>query len=125
MGFREREKGRLMGLKGNLFSSEACEPGWYKRDIYLFCLAADHSSENLHRTIRSDALDYFRARKIPWHDGYGPKRALPSNHLCCSQSACVNFWFPFVRQPAALRGVLQDIGYPVAEVLPFEVDEDR
>ena len=47
----------------------------------------------------------------------------PSNHLCCSQSCCVNFWFPFVRAPHELAAVLRKIGYDVGEVLPFTEDE--
>ena len=119
MGFREREKKRLVPLKEDLFSAEACEAGIYGREQYDFCLRDDCASENLHGRIREDALRYFEKRNIPWHDGIGGG---PSNHLCCSQSACVNFWFPFGQAPEALTAVLRELGYDVAEMLPFEAD---
>jgi len=122
MGFKEREKIRLVPLKKSLFSANACTAGSYNGSQYEFCLADDCSAENLHKSIRSDALEYFRTRDIPWHAGKGEKHALPSTHLCCSQSACVNFWFPFIRDASALRAILSDVGYSVSEVLPFVND---
>ncbi len=119
MGFREREKGRLAPLKTKLFSGEACEPGVYRKKPRTFCLRRDRASENLHASIRNDAQDYFRRRDIRWHDGVGDG---PSNHLCCSQSFCVNFWFPFRSAPGPLAAVLRGLGYDVAEMLPFELD---
>jgi len=120
MGFRDREKRRLEPLKDDLFSDPASEPGLYGRQRRAFCLHEHHSQENLHETIRDDALRYFATRGIRWHDGID---LAPSNHLCCSQSCCVNFWFPFVRAPQELAAVLREIGYDVAEVLPFCGDE--
>ena len=124
MSFRDREKERLLPLKAKLFSPKACSPGEYKGKTYDFCLQDDRSSENLHASIRDESIAYFEARGIPWHDG---KRAnkpkdRPSNHLCCSQSACVNFWFPFSSRPKELAGVLRALGYDVADILPFELD---
>ena len=119
MGFRDREKRRLIELKTELFSAEACEPGWYAKKRRDFCLHEDRASENLHTSIRADAVDYFRERGIPWHDGIGEG---PSNHLCCSQSFCVNFWFPFRDAPGPLGAVLRGLGFDVAEMLPFELD---
>ena len=119
MGFREREKERLVPLKKDLFSARACKTGTYRRKRYDFCLHNECASENLHGHIREDALRYFEKRNIPWHDGIGGG---PSNHLCCSQSACVNFWFPFGHAPEALTAVLRELGYDVAEALPFEAD---
>ena len=119
MGFREREKERLVRLKKDLFSDEAGTPGTYGRKRYDFCLRNDCASENLHGSIRENALRYFEKRRISWHDGIDGG---PSNHLCCSQSACVNFWFLFAQAPEALTAVLRELGYDVAEVLPFEAD---
>jgi hypothetical protein len=67
-------------------------------------------------------LEYFRRRGIHWHDGTGQDESLPSSHICCSQSACVNVLFPFIRNPDALCNVLQGIGYPAENVLPFVGD---
>lgn len=119
MGFREREKTRLVPLKSELFTVEACEEGLYRKERREFCLREDRASENLHANIRKDALDYFRHRNIRWHDGIEDG---PSNHLCCSQSFCVNFWFPFKNAPGPLSTVLRGLGYDVAEMLPFELD---
>ena len=119
MGFREREKSRVVPLKGELFSAEACEPGLYGQRRYDFCLRNDRASENLHASIRDQAIDYFRERNIPWHDAVN---GVPSNHLCCSQSFCVNFWFPFRHSPGTLVSVLRDLGFDVAEILPFDLD---
>jgi len=119
VGFREREKKRLVPLKKDLFSIAACEAGIYRGKPYDFCLGNDCASENLHGHVREDALRYFEKRNIPWHDGIGGG---PSNHLCCSQSACVNFWIPFAQAPEALSAVLRELGYEVAEMLPFEAD---
>ena len=121
MTFRDREKKRLEPLKARLFTERACHPGVYRgRGARLsFCLNEDFAEENLHAGIRDAALAYFAERKIGWHHGKG---GLPSNHLCCSQSCCVNFWFPFVQAPQQLAAVLRGLGYDVAEMLPFEAD---
>lgn len=124
MSFRDREKVRLVPLKYRLFSGVACDPGLYRGKRRDFCLWNDNSDENLHRSLREPALAYFAERAIPWHDGRtdAADRGTPSHHLCCSQSFCVNVWFPFREHPDRLGAVLAELGYPVAEVLPFESD---
>ena len=119
MSFRDREKSRLVPIKDRLFSAPACRPGQYRKKRYAFCLHEAHGSENLYAKIRPAALQYFRDRRIPWHDG---KDGNPSNHLCCSQSCCVNIWFPFVYAPRELAEVLRGLGYDVAEMLPIYSD---
>ena len=84
-----------------------------------FCLHEDFGAENLEAGIRDAALEYFEDRAIPWHDGAGSG---PSNHLCCSQSCCVNFWFPFVQAPDQLGAVLRGLGYDVEEMLAIDRD---
>ena len=84
-----------------------------------FCLHEDCRSENLEAGIRDAALAYFEDREIGWHDGKGNE---PSNHSCCSQSCCVNFWFPFMRAPEQLGAVLRGLGYDVEEVLVIDAD---
>ena len=120
MGFRDREKRRLEPLKEGLFTDAACQSGLYRRQRRPFCLHEHHAQENLHELIREDALRYFEKCGIGWHDGID---GAPSNHLCCSQSCCVNVWFPFVRAPHKLAAVLREIGYDVDEVLGFSDDE--
>ena len=119
MTFRDREKKRLEPLKARLFSEAACVDGMYRGTPRTFCLHEDHSAENLQPSIREAALKYFTDRDIVWHDGKGDG---PSNHLCCSQSCCVNFWFPFATDPKELGAVLRGLGYDVAEILPVNAD---
>ena len=85
-----------------------------------FCLYEDFSAENVEAGIRDAALAYFEDRGIGWHDSKGNG---PSNHLCCSQSCCVNFWFPFIQAPNELGAVLRGLGYDVAEMLPLYGDQ--
>ena len=106
-------------MKPQLFTSEACEPGIYRKKPRNFCLRNDRAKENLHATIRDKALLYFKERGIGWHDGVGNGT---SNHPCSSQCCCVNFWFPFSHAPGQLASVLRGLGYDVAEMLPFELD---
>lgn len=65
MGVREREKKRLVPLKEELFSVEACEAGMYRGEQYDFCLRNDCASENVYDHIREDVLRYFEKRNIP------------------------------------------------------------
>lgn len=127
MTFRDGEKKRYEALKGNLFSPEACKPGTYRKIPRSFCLADGHSAENLYADLREDAITYFRERSITWHDGwpdrYGNGRGLPSNHLCCSQSACVNCLWPMTRDADLLASVFRPFFPDLAEVLPFKADE--
>ncbi len=122
MGYRDKEKKRLISLKPTLYSGAACIPGTYNGITYPFCLADPCTVENLYAGIREEALTYFKERNIPWHGGKGKHKCLPSGHLCCSQCACTNFLFSFARDPEALMATLIDLGYPVAEVLPFSGD---
>ena len=92
----------------------------YRGKAREFCLRNDRAWENLHASIRDAALSYFKERRIGWHYGVGGG---PSNHLCCSQSCCVNFWMPFRDAPVQLALVLRGLGYDVAEMLPFYLDE--
>lgn len=119
MTFRDREKKRLEPLKRMLFSERACRSGMYRGARRDFCLHEDSSTENLEVSIRDAALNYFEDRGIKWHDG---KAGGPSNHLCCSQSCCVNFWFPFIQAPEALCAVLRGLGCDVQAMLPIESD---
>src|SRR3990170_1142140 len=122
MTYREAEKGKYQGLKNNLslFSAAAQLNGTYRGRTYPFCLADEHSDENLYMDIRKAAIDYFALRGIPWHDGL-ENRTLPSNHLCCSQSCCVNFLFPMSERPDIINKVFSTRSlYPeMLEPLPF------
>ena len=69
MAFRDREKARYERVKPQLFSPEAQRLGKYRNLPRSFCLADDHASENLYPGFRTAAIQYFRQRSIPWHDG--------------------------------------------------------
>lgn len=128
MTFRDKEKERLNLLKPELFGLNPCDKGYFpklKKD-YEFCLPINRADENLHDSMRNEAIKYFTDRNIGWHDGFmDPVKKLnfPSNHLCCSQSFCVNAFFPFRNNPGCLKEVLIKLGYPVKEMLPIEKDK--
>ena len=110
--FRDRQKEKYSDseFKKALFSKDARARGTYKGHEYDFCLADAHSWENLHQSLRDEAIAYFLSRHIQWHDGK-KSRTLPSNHLCCSQSCCVNFLFPMHSNDRLLAAVFKAI-YP-------------
>lgn len=120
MTFRDREKRRYRELKPVLFGPEAQSDGTYRGKPRYFCLADNRSSENLYKDIRDSAITYFQARKIKWHDGLDEGRK-PSNHLCCSQSCCVNFLYPMVSRPDLVKRIFGRF-YPVSIPLPIDKD---
>ena len=122
MKFRDREKQRYLEIKPILFSAQAQSYGNYNDKPRSFCLADDCASENIFADFRTAAIRYFDARKITWHDGL-EKARIPSNHLCCSQSCCVNFFFQMANDRALLEDVLR-IFYPdLVEALPIYCDD--
>jgi hypothetical protein len=127
--FLAREKRRLGALKPRLFSAAAQGKGRYGKngEAYPFCLADGHSDENLHESVREEALRYFKNRDIPWHDGFpdaeGDEAALPSSHLCCSQCACVNALAPMMRDGELLARALRLFLPELKEPLSFDADK--
>ncbi len=119
--FREREKERYKKLKACLFSSTAQQDGTYRGRPRCFCLADNCSSENLYTSIRKSAIEYFNARNITWHDGLQERR-VPSNHLCCSQSCCVNFLFPMATDQKLLANIFSHFYPDLVEPLPIDKD---
>ena len=120
--FRDSEKERYKKLKPILFGSAAQADGTYRGKPRSFCLADGYSAENLHEGIRKDAIYYFRDRKITWHDGLDDRR-LPSNHLCCSQSCCINFLYPMTINKELVSAVFGQIYPDLAEPLWIDKDE--
>lgn len=117
--FLETEKRRQARLKAvsPYFSEAARSDGVYKGKPRPFCLPLDCAEENLFSEIRQNALAYFAAQSIKWHDGRNGK---PSNHLCDSQVCCVNFLFSFADKPDTLVKVLRPIFPGLREMLPIE-----
>ncbi len=128
-GFRDREKTRQTVLKTDraLFSEGAQEKGNYGTKYYPFCLGGSVPGENLYIGIREPAIEYFRDRGIPWHKGEQGQvsQDLPSRHLCCSQSMCVNALFPLRDDPKTLATLLTKLGYPIRQPLPFNPSEGK
>lgn len=124
MTFRDREKERYTKLKPIpfLFSRAAQDNGNYRGKPRPFCLADDYSAENLYVIIRKDAIRYFLDRGIPWHDGL-KGRHLPSNHLCCSQSCCINFLFPLVKRPDIIKTIFSRYYPKITSCLPITEDK--
>lgn len=122
MKFRDSEKQRYEPLKPLLFSEAAQRHGIYRKLPRSFCIADECSSENLFKTFRAPAIQYFRQRRIPWHDGL-IRRTMPSNHLCCSQSCCVNFLYPFVQNRAVAEEIFRQFYPDLSELLPMDQDE--
>jgi hypothetical protein len=122
--FRDREKERYGKVKKDkdLFSEEAQKEGQYSKIKREFCLADEYSHENLYRGIRDSAITYFLIRGIPWHDGLKGAH-LPSNHLCCSQSCCVNFLFPLVKRPDLVKSFFGFYFPGIIEALPIDADK--
>ena len=123
MSFRDSEKQRYKELKPILFSPDAQSPGTYKNKTYPFCLSDDYSHENLHESFRDEAIEYFEARNIPWHDAPKGQESMPSSHLCCSQTMCVNTLFPMTTDKGLLRKTFQVYFPEMKEPLPFTADE--
>ena len=121
--FRDQEKDKYSDpkFKKALFSQNAQAKGTYRGHEYDFCLTDDRSAENLHQSLRNEAIGYFSSRNIQWHDGK-ESQTLPSNHLCCSQSCCVNFLFPMQSNDKLLKHVFKGI-YPELEA-PLTMIED-
>ncbi len=120
MSFRDQEKARYQPIKAQVFTAVACQPGIYQGKPRDFCLADTNAEENLFTGFRDDAMRYFSDRGIHWHDGDGGK---PSNHLCCSQTCCVNFLWPMVKHPDLLADVFHPFYPEMAEVLPLDADQ--
>ncbi|MBN1369709.1 MAG: hypothetical protein JW954_05690 [Dehalococcoidaceae bacterium] len=126
--FRNKEKERYELIKDKnvstgkpLFSSGAQMPGCYNGIYRTFCLHDDLSDENLYGSIRESAKGYFAERGIPWHKGL-KKGSFPSNHLCCSQSCCMNFLFPMADKPLLLKAVFNHSLTDIDKVLPLFLD---
>ncbi len=119
MGYRDDEKAFYEANSVAIFGEQAGVMGGDYRNIPRdFCLPNDLSAHNLHNSIRSHAIQYFLDRSIPWHDGFPIETSggiinsgRPSNHTCCSQSQCVNVFFPFREEPAALLKLVRGLGF--------------
>jgi len=120
--FRDKEKNRYKGLDPLLYDAGIQYGGTYKKRPRSFCLTDANIGANLCKDIRLPAIEYFLRREIRWHDGL-LDGLVPSNHLCCSQSCCVNFLYPMVGDPSLLMQVFQHY-YPNMKE-PLSIEQDR
>lgn len=79
-----------------------------------FILPPQHARLNLWDPIRVEALNYFQAEGIVWHDGdntfYGNSPAgSPSPHLLDSQICAVNFWWGLGQSSSGLTTALKAV----------------
>ena len=120
--FLEREKTRQAEFKRRspYFSPAARAPGVYRKALRPFVLPRDLARENLFPGIREAAPRFFAQHKIKWHDGQAGN---PSNHLCDSQVCCVNFLFPYAKEPNALADLLDPVIPNLRKMLPVEDDQ--
>lgn len=112
MTFESRENSRNHLLRTQLFSADTVA-----RMTKTGYLAAGDGQENLCPGIRQAAHDFFITRQIAGH-GQGAWDV----SLTSSQVACVNCFYPFIRQPEALTAIFRPILGDVAEVLPIEAE---
>jgi len=113
---RERTSQTVFKQSSPYISESARADGFYLGKSRTFCLPTEYAEQNLFPEIQSPALAYFATHKIKWHQGENDK---PNNHMCSSQVCCVNFLFPFSKNPEALAHVLRPI-FPIQAMLPIE-----
>jgi len=132
MTFRDTEKKRYIRIKENdeLFSPEARISGscMNKHGVFVnpkYCLNDKYSEENIFKGFREKAIDYFSKRGIEWHKPKKTKLPIdkPDNHMCCSQSFCVNTLFYFIDKKEELNVLLNKLGFDSIEILPFYLDK--
>lgn len=113
--FRQHEAERIKNRREQLFSTAACQS--FSDDIHL---GKGFENENLYQDIRSDALQFFKARNIAWH-GNGTC----DSSLLSSQVAAVNFLFPLLSRPEELAAVFGESFADVMEALPITADKQE
>lgn len=117
--FLESEKPKQVQFKhtSSTISEQARADGVFKAKPRPFCLPPEYAQENLYPPIRQTAMAFFADHHIGWHQGQDGK---PSNHLCSSQVACVNFLFPFTNKPEELAILLRPVFPQIDRMIPVE-----
>jgi hypothetical protein len=117
--FLESEKPKQVHFKHTsaTISEQARAEGLFKGKPRPFCLPPEYAEENLYPPIRQAVMAFFAKHNIGWHQGQNGK---PSNHLCSSQVAGVNFLFPFTDKPAELANLLKPVFPRIDHMIPVE-----
>ena len=71
--------------------------------------------KNIYPSIRTEALQYFRANRISWWGGY-----FPTGHVLSSQIACLNHLYPLRYDKDAVLRLLQTVSADFDTVLPID-----
>lgn len=116
----EKKRQTVFKLTSNYFTKEARKKGLYRGKLYPFCLPIYQATQNLFPPIQQEVIKHFSKHNIFWHNSALPD--MPSNHLCSSQVYCVNFLYPFAKNPKALKELLLPI-YPNIETI-LEIEKD-
>ena len=83
-------------------------------DIYEHILPARQWTQNLWPGIRRTAVDYFRRKKIKWHNERG--------NLLSSQILCVNIFFLLKNHTSLLDGFLREFYPSLAKVTDIDFE---
>ncbi|MEN6580391.1 MAG: hypothetical protein ABFD05_07140, partial [Anaerolineaceae bacterium] len=113
----EKPKQALFKHTSATISEKARAEGLFKSKPRPFCLPPEYAEENLYPPIRQAAMAFFADHNIGWHQGQNGK---PSNHLCDSQVACINFLFPFADKPGELANLLRTVFPRIDHMIPVE-----
>jgi hypothetical protein len=111
----EREKQRLFKKNSVELSQKPNGQDQYNDIDADDDLREDFTYENLFKGIRESAEGFFKNHEIKWHP-------VGRYHVLSSQTYCVNFLFPFIKKPEALRELLKPIFPDIEEMLPIEDD---
>lgn len=117
--FLESEKPMQVYFKQTsaTISEQARADGLFKGKPRPFCLPPEYAEENLYPPIRQATMAFFADHNIGWHQG---KNGKPSNHLCSSQVACINFLFAFADKPGELANLLRTVFPRIDHAVPVE-----
>ena len=116
--FLESEKPKQVHFKNtsSTISEQARVEGVFKAKPRLFCLPPEYAEQNLYPPIRQASMAFFANHHIGWHQGQDGK---PSNHMCSSQVACINFLFPFADKPGELVNLLKPVFPQIDHMIPL------
>ncbi len=86
--------------------------GCYRDRIHPAYIPEECWTENLYPGIRDEAVIYFAANDIAWHQH--------ANHVRSSQICCINFLMPLGHNEETLIAALEPALGPIARIVPIE-----
>lgn len=114
--FSEEEKRHQVFLKKEGFFSDNLDCtglGEYRKYMVDYCLTKECKKHNIYGNIRHCVYEYFKDKSIKFH-------SLGENHLLSSQAFCLNFLFPFRKDPNALKIMLAPLFPDIKDMMPIE-----